>query len=265
MSRIYFHSPNDTVEVRGPERHRGARICVDLTMLALAIDEYDPGSDPIRRVVELPEYARKDSSLRFSEHVRRQVMDFMSEGPAFLGPRGKVSGFTLSLNTAQAFGSDAVRLLARLHGQCEMHAYVEGRNRAWLAGIVKRGLESRVLRRRLHGYSLGWEDVVDLLEKRDDEPVVTSYSITEGFPNAEYAMRGGWESDDRDAFYDLSEEEQWRLAMAGLRDDEGYTVEIRPYDDEYGLGAFDRYRYGCGTNAFELREYADTLAGELDV
>ncbi|GAA4304598.1 hypothetical protein GCM10023178_11830 [Actinomadura luteofluorescens] len=32
-----------------------------------------------------------------------------------------------------------MRFLARLHAQCELHGYVEGPNRAWLADVIDQG------------------------------------------------------------------------------------------------------------------------------
>ena len=87
-------------------------------------------------------------------------------------------GFDLQLNTVLAFGSDPACLFARLDGQCELHAYVEAPHRAWLAAVIEAGRASGLYR-----VGAGWEDVVALLRSRDDEPVVTSYSVTESFPS----------------------------------------------------------------------------------
>jgi hypothetical protein len=46
-----------------------------------------------------------------------------------------------------------VRFLARLHGQCEVHGWVAGKNRAWLADIIETGRETAILRD-----DMGWRE-----------------------------------------------------------------------------------------------------------
>ncbi|PZG16487.1 hypothetical protein C1I95_17600 [Micromonospora craterilacus] len=162
------------------------------------------------------------------------------------------------MNTALAAGSDPVRLAAKLRGYGEGHAWVEGSDRAWLADIIDQGLEAGIYRRGLwrsgtpdgprdQWTDLGWQQVIGFLRSRDDEPVVTSYSVTDGFPNRaiadwtppvdpqwrpDWADGGGanewsemtaseqdsWRRDHAaEQWYDLPDGERWELAMAGLR------------------------------------------------
>ena len=181
MSRIYFHSEHGTAEVSGVERHNAGRICNHLLILALGADsEFDDNHSPLRALLPPGHYAL--SSGRFLSSFRVACSGFddmvLSAGGVQSTP------FSASLNTALVMGSDPIRLLARLHGQCEIHAYVEGPNREWLAGIISEGLRSGVMRGRCH-----WEDAVTLLRSGDDSPVVTSYSVCESFPNRDVA---GW-------------------------------------------------------------------------
>lgn len=134
---------------------------------------------------------------------------------------------------------DDWRLIARLHGQCEIHAYVEGEDRDWLAGIIEGALASGLLR---EGFDTtidpnsGWRKVIDLLRSRDDEPVVTSYSVCEGFPNLTLVRqeetwqptRPSWEPGEE--WYDLPAEEQWATALAALRkkDERGSWLRLQP-------------------------------------
>lgn len=125
-----------------------------------------------------------------------------------------------ALNTALSIGSDQLKLLARLHGQCEIHAYVEGANRKWLAGIIQEGQQVGLMRP-----GQGWDDVVSLLLESDDCPVVTDYSVCESFPNPDAAA---WEGDP-EAFWELPEADRWERGIIGLRDRSGTgQLEIRP-------------------------------------
>jgi hypothetical protein len=109
---------------------------------------------------------------------------------------------------------------------------VEGPHRAWFADLAQEGLDQRVFRSQVNGGMTGWESVIDLLRGRDDEPVVTSYSVCDSFPNPETA---GWKpvldedgEENWDAWYDLPDGEQWDTAMAGLRADKGSLREVNP-------------------------------------
>lgn len=124
--------------------------------------------------------------------------------------------FDLALNTVLAVGSDPLCLFAKFHAQCEIHAWVEGANRTWMADLIQQGLDSGLYRQ-----GVGWDAVLKLLRASVEGPVVTSYSVTESFPNAYVAewvapTNDDGEPDD-DAWYDLPDGEQWDLAIAGLR------------------------------------------------
>ena len=206
MSRIYFHSEHDTAEVRGWERAYAGGLCTDLLMVALRAhaDEYGTPS-PLRRVVSA-DYVRNAPPGRFAETLRNHIGG-LSDSVFLLGA-DEPSTFTVALNTAFTMGSDPIRFLARMHGQCEIHAYVEGPNRAWLSDILAEGRRHGILRTES-----GWEDVITLLRSRDDEPVVMSYSVCEQFPNAQaaaFAYPDGEDGEpDYDAWYDVPEDRRW--------------------------------------------------------
>lgn len=242
VSRIYFHAKEDEAEVLGSERAHCSVMCSDLLWLSLGI-RYE--SSPIlpRLLALFPE----------SHHLRTVPLKPDASVPlawvrAALGGMGdatlsvdgeQVSAFTLALNTAARLG-DPMRLLARVHGQCEIHGWVEGRNRNWLASRIEEARKANLLRA-----GTGWESVVDLLRawtstaKRSfmDDAVVTSYSVCEPFPNAgickdaglwtpgadhcgindaddEYAPGEPWW--DGDEWLDLSADEQWSMGVAAL-------------------------------------------------
>ncbi len=248
MSRIHFHSiDGEEAEVRGSERAWLSGFCNDLMLVALKRSMRDERGKPSvwRDVLRdtyvarepVSEYDLGDPPSRFrctlATWLRVTDKNFIV-GEVVLNP------FSLALNTTLATGSDPAKLGARLHGQCELHAYVEGKNRSWLAEIIRRGLGMFFFRE-----DAGWEAVVDLLELNADTAIVTSYSVTERFPNRWIA---GWESedDDGDSWYDVAYEEQWKLAIAGLRKSER-GLEMMPDD-------WDDFHFENGINAFELNK-----------
>lgn len=280
MSRVYFHSPSGTAELAGAERawlnhlacgpaesawdldgtYGFERACQILAMVPEVADgkyganflhtylreaqEQDrrnkslfegrrpgtplPGStnyEPIKRLV---------SSLKTS--LRVQGVDMLVCGGVRLNSRN------VDLNTALVAGSDPIALAAKIHGWCESHAWVEGPDRAWLAGVIEHGIETALYRR-----GMGWEQpreydsgpgVIPLLRSRDDEPVVMSYSVCDGFPDESV---GSWmppwpdgvprdwnkltveQQEQRSArqqqWYELTAEQQWEISMDGLRGD----------------------------------------------
>lgn len=136
----------------------------------------------------------------------------------------------VDLNTALVAGSDPVRLAAKIDGWCESHCWVEGPDRGWMADIIDEGLRAGLYRRgiwhsdRPEGprdkWSVqGWEDVLMLLRARDDEPVVLSYSVTEAFPNPDIGEDQQAARDEyQDEWHELPADEQWRVALAALRE-----------------------------------------------
>jgi len=189
--------------------------------------------------------------------------DGRDDGPGnLLQWRGRpVNGWHLMLNTAVAVGSDAIKLAVRLHSQSEIHAWIDGPDRAWVADIIESAVNAGVYRRSLRGdppgdpaRSLsGWEQVIPFLRADDRMPVVTHYSITEWFPNE--AVAGV--SNDR--WEQMSDEARWAHAMCSLRDGEWadrYSgLRIKPDD-------WDTFRFGHGLTAFDL--YADDAPDRLD-
>lgn len=242
MSRVYFHSPHGTAEVYGTERHYAGWICAKLCKVAMDLDRDAWRSDkhPMRHLVPQDSYLlARGYTKNFSERLATSLMsgsvDFVVDGE-------RLEAFSAVLNTAIVAGSDVMKFMARLHGQCELHGYVEGTNRAWLARIIQTGLETRVLRSKS-----GWEDVIELLLSRDDCPVVTSYSVTESFPNKEMAEHGEWErreDGDGDSFYYLSDDEAWGYSMRGLR----RLASGREWSPE----TWDGFCFTHGWNGFSL-------------
>lgn len=278
MSYICFHSPSGNAKVSGAEQHNALSLCSRLFGMVLGV----PGhmfteSNPYRKLLPTGAYPLSASS---DAQFFQLFATYIGPGSMILGDNAlvhpqtgaKLDLYHLGLNTAVAMGSDPVRLLAKLAGQCEIHAYVEGKNRAWLADIIEAGVRDNILRTWKQDQYPGWPGVVELLRSRDNEPVVASYSVTNTFPNYNIARtHGAWaievdhnairqtyhleEDDDpaewessylSDRWYDLPEAERWDRAMAGLHkaDEKGY-LEIKPET----LGT---QGYGNGISAFDL-------------
>ena len=237
---------------------------------------------PYRALLPASHYLRTTPDARFLEDFKTWLLVSFDDVGMILPDKSRVKPFDAMLNTAVAAGSDPIRLLSKLHGQCEIHAYVEGKNRAWLADVIEAGVRDRILRTWEGDYYGGWPAVAELLRRRDDEPVVTSYSVTDSFPNMHVARDAGkWqpvfthedirktleltEGEDpadyegdylSDLWYEkLPASEQWEYAMRGLRKmSETAHLEIAPET----LGT---QGYGNGMSGFDI---AHALAEEAE-
>jgi len=264
MSRVYFHSPEGDAELRGSERAYAGSLTSSIACAAfdLHIERYRD-DQPLKRVLPLESYLQTTDPFRFTEAFRTWLNVGMSDAYFVLGDH-RIPSWDVVLNTITVIGNDALKFLARMHAQCEIHGYVEGPDRNWLAGIMRFGLEQKLYRK-----SAGWQGVIDLLESTDASPVVMSYSVCESFPNSGIANWIPWPegverdysklSDEQresvdarsDEWYDLPDDERWRLAMDGLRAKE--LLRIQP-------DGFSDYGYGQGLSAFDVLEYLDGLS-----
>jgi hypothetical protein len=249
VSTLYFHSPSGTAEVRGTEAHHMRNLVHDLTLGLLRI-RWDKDIDRMLQLLP-PDHSmriiKRDQLAPWAEmfgtYWRTSSEDFVWRGHC-------LNSFEISLNTALAIGGWPLWLVARLAGQAELHAWVDGPNRKWLAGIIDDGLQAGLFRD-----GAGWDGVTALLRDRDGEEVVTSYSITGGFPDSDLAkwdrpvMPEGCHAENfefvvESAWAGMSDAERWTAGMAGLRADTG-NLELSPDEEK------DR-RFGCGVTAFDL-------------
>jgi hypothetical protein len=242
VSRIYFHSPEGEAKVGGSERfYMGA--VVDSLAVSILFGQTD-----LHRLANfLPNGYARDEAKRLPEHSHFcESLDTwwrVGFGDHVVYVRGKsYNVWELSLNTVMAIGSDPVRLFARLHAQCEIHCFVHGPNRDWLADIVDEGVESGLYRNSEYSQGGGpqWTNVSKLLRSSKKEPVVCSYSVCEQFPNAGIA---GW---DCEKFGRLSNKKRWRLALEGLYDKSGGSrLELKPEH-------WKEFRFGHNKDIFWL-------------
>jgi len=254
MSRIYFHSQHGDSVVSGTERYFMGGFIGNLfeVSLGLGMDDDTPSSPSIYRgLLAQGHYLHGIHGKQFTESLKCALSVMMGE--VFRVEGKPVNLFSAQLNTALNIGGDEVKLMARLHGQCEIHCYVEGANRDWLAGIIERGIKIGLFR-EAEDWKTGWSNVITLLRSRNDCPVVTSFSVCEQFPNAGVA---DWEvpvvdgEKNWDAWYDLPSEKQWELSLQGLRAQP--SLEMKPDN-------WKDYYFRDGLDGFGLAEYARKAA-----
>jgi len=254
MSRIYFHTRDDgTAEIPGPERAYFGSVCVGMMLNALEYTLQEKPDRPalIRRVWPKDHYLFKmcptttyEQGERFEEMAR--VALSVSLGLRLDVDGERIDPFVLALNTALVAGSDFVKLAARLHGQCELHAYIERHNTGWMIDIIERGLEAGFLR-----FPREWRQVCWLLRAARGR-VVTSYSVCDPFPDYGVVSYAKIEI-DQDDWYDLDADRQWDTAIEGLLAlNERNPLEITP--DTWGS-----FYFGSGWNAYKLARHLEDL------
>lgn len=245
MSSINFHSIDGEASVSGRERARAGLLCREILCATLGIHETSE-EETYKEIIPPESMMFNRVAWSFPQALRAAVL-YHSE--VFVLPNGEqIRLFETALNTVIAMGNEPMKLLARLHAQCELHCYVEGQHRAWLADILEEGLRIGLLHEwKNHAYT-GWAGVVKLLRARDDGPVVTSFSVSGEFPNLNVLQEAGMKVsgvNDHEDFYELPYEEQWQHAMKALRTlNETRKLEINPETIDL--------MYGNGTNGFHL-------------
>jgi hypothetical protein len=147
--------------------------------------------------------------------------------------------FATVLNTVVSLGSDALTLAARLHGQCELHCYVEYEDFYWFADMLRKSIPIFRAQHKQATNQLEWlEHEMRQIHRKKGLPVVFSYSVTNPWPNALdcNVSDGAWAKMDRDR--------RWSLGTEALRSHPEKRLRIGPdewdgYQFDYGLSAFD--------------------------
>lgn len=272
MSAVIFHSLSGEARLRGSERARLGHLAQGVAEAAWDLHG-GTGYERAKRILALApdpgylgpmltaaleqeahnsaEIARDWRHARTDYGPRRQLVSALQTNLRVSGLMLDVDGQAvhttdLGFNTALLAGSDPVKLAAKIHGYCEVHCWVDGPDRSWLAGIMQAGLHGGLYRRGLwysdapdgpadKWASQGWDEVIALLLSRADEPVVMSYTVCDSFPNAEFGWMPPWpdgvpkrwdalseeqqaaRSERSEAWYDLDHAEQWRISTEALR------------------------------------------------
>jgi hypothetical protein len=193
MSRVYFHTESDEAELYGSERAYAGSVCEGL---AMSVASRLPGDwcDKLRDMSNYKGSMEYDYWLRitlFGSCAKRITYKDIS-----------AEAFSVMLNTAQLLGSDYVRLLARIHGQCEIHGWIEGPDKSWVADLIAGGRKANLYRP-----DMGWESVETLLRDNDTEPVVMSYSVCDTFPSPSWILEG--EGADLGDYSDNALDDMW--------------------------------------------------------
>lgn len=236
MSRVYFHSPSGDAELYGSERAYAGIRTGDMAFSFLGLNHFSTKARETYLPLLPGSYLHTVKPERFLESFRVWWGGSLTDEKFRVGDV-TIDPWNLTLNTAIVAGSCAIELLARIHASCEIHGYVEGPHREWLADIISAGRMDKVLRA-----NQGWEDVETLLRARDDEPVVMSYSVCDSFPDAWKVMGWGSEEDyeQEENRYNkweaLGSEGQWDLGMKWLRKTGEGSVDLHP--DMWGLRGF---------------------------
>ena len=265
MSKVYFHRQNgEPAKLSGAERAWANHVVGNIATGFLDADEFNH-SEQLKQWLPTGHYLRSASIASFRESYESAFRAGFRD-PLIVKDGVELNSWRLALNTAMVVGNDQVRFLARLHGQCEIHAYVLGPNRRWLAELITEGRRCGLYRPQM-----GWEDVIAVLlagatwdEGSPSEPIVLSYSVGEGFPNATVsdflpAYPAGVSSFEQltrdqqeewtkkaDGWYELPEGVQWERSLRALTT-KSPSLELKPE-------GFSDYRFGDGLSLLDLFE-----------
>lgn len=290
MSSINFTTRAGEARVGGPERFSMAIICSDMLLMAVRgltpayiVKIMTPGHylyEQAQRVLEAkvnpPPEASYAGTLAykaeqaFEESLKIFFRSCFDDDEPFPG----FDLFSITLNTALALGSAPVKLGARIHGQCEIHCWVDGPDRAWLADVIQEGRTIGLFRDEM-----GWEAVLELLRASDADPVVLSSSVTDDFPGTHLAagleppvpdLQGrkyedlsaaekeandtAWE-DREEAWEALTDDQRWDMSMQALRD-LGNGLQIKPADFT------GEFQFDNGATGFDLVRAARKESGD---
>lgn len=250
MSRINFHSLEKTVEVTGSDRAHFNGLVSEMFAGLLNLRS---NADLISPLIPSRHYMYQTSPNSMAlDNWASQIETSISVGMLDLELDGnQLSSYALSLNTAQRYGGDALKLAARIHAQSELHGWVDGPNRAWLATIIEQA-PTTIFRDK------AWSEVVKLLRSTAEGEVVMSYSVGDLFPNFSYSSNHiNWESSMaeeeelevetlEEEWYSKSDEDKWKESMTYLKSVPG-KLEIKPDD-------WVDYTYSHGLDALSLLE-----------
>lgn len=232
MSRIGFNSPNNCHFIPGRERYR-LQNYIQNVMWAFV---------PKIKSAELAKLALNEPPKCTDAESIRSWVFYSSDGDIQVFNK-KTNWFRIQLNTMLRIGGDCLKLMTRIHGQCECHGYVEGKNRKWLADIIEKGLSKEFIE---------YEGLVSFLRDNNVEPVVMDYSVTNSFPTrVSLSSNSKMDRIEFENFENLDKKDQWEIAMKDLRNlSEG--LEITPDN-------WDSFVFGEGFDIFDVLNYVQQI------
>ena len=216
MSAIYFHTlSHDPVRISGSERAY-MNLTINNLFFAMVNELWD-----LKKLVPKDCYVQGSYSSKRETYEKFKLWAGTGYAHNFEMHHKSDSGqpsvvkkdvWATILNTAYKIGSDQIKLMTRIHAQCEVHGYIEPQNREWLAEIIQKGSDQGVFRD-----GANWGGLVKLLREKDGSPVVMSYSVTESFPSTIHSDSKSKTFDEYADWEVLSHEKQWDKAMSDLR------------------------------------------------
>ena len=255
MSSISFHSPSEEIRISGRERASMGGLCNRILRAQLGLETALPDLDWLQYVTAPGHYLHTDAvrlssrpadafdRIELTRRLMSSLQTYLNVGHdgALILDGKPVDEFELNLNSAIEWGNRAIQLAAKLHGQCEIHAYIEGEDRAWLAEVIEEAIDRHVFRPDGFGYD-GWPRLVEFLRASSAEPVVTSYSVCDSFPNPTVAPPDVEldEDDPWETWSSFSDEQQWQWGMDYLRARPGMRICAATLDTLFGDGITGR-------------------------
>jgi len=234
MSRVYFSSVNKEVELWGAER---ALASCYIDKMALSILNIEQNYKDLYNILSPQHYLKniQDPLEQKISYMEMAIRSHYGGGNLFILDGKPLNTWHMILNTAMVIGSNPIRFFCRLHAQCEIHAYIKGKNKKWLAQIIQEGLKSHIYREEA-----GWKEIINFLLEDNKNTVVMSYSVTDSFPSP--SILEIYEDEAREKFYNKPIEKQWKKCLNVIY--KNPFLEIKP-DNLYLL-------FGDGITFFDL-------------
>lgn len=225
MSHIAFHTKGrEPVKLRGSERAHFSILSVDIAAATLP-----RGLDMVPNfinLVPLKDRERWAPQLTAERYDSWVPIYLSSHSQTKLQFNGELHHCTETvLNTIIAMESDVMSLMVKIDGKCEVHGWFAPEDHSWFAAVMRRGLDNNLLR----GNS-GWEAVIELFESDLSEPIVMSYSVTDGFPNPHICDVS--EEDEDEWFEHTTEDEKWDMSMLALRRTDWTQISVENLHNE---------------------------------
>jgi hypothetical protein len=149
MSYIQFDSPDGTVQIGGRER---ARMGLLIDEIAWALEDRGNLSGP-------------------DDELRKLRYQYSAD-----------DNFGQRLGWVCLIGDDVTKLVAHIHGQCEIHGWVHPDDGPWFAGLVEAAVERGLLGDDARNHYGSWSEVAEMARTLTG-PMASSYSVTESWPD----------------------------------------------------------------------------------
>lgn len=188
MSSISFATKDDCYLVSGRERAYMGVFLGDLAggfaptryerIVKMAGGTFICTEDNIRQMERLKEANEWGVFAAMERNMASSLNLALRCGEVKLNIKGKqVDNFCVALNTAIAVGNDPVRVMARIHGLCEIHGWIANGHRHWFANVIEQGITDKVFRDLPER---GFRGLCDWIRQAEGD-VVMSYSVCDTF------------------------------------------------------------------------------------